>query len=441
MVIVVTSSSTISLASRAFSRSRNVALAVGINASPQQRQIFQLRGLTFLQNFNIPVVRGSFSRNPKFITRCFSSSKRDFYEVLGVARGADKGGIKKAYFKLAKQHHPDTNKDDEGAAERFKEATEAYEVLSDDKQRQLYDQFGHAGVDPNSGFQQEGGNPFGGFGSQGFNFNDGSFHFSGSGGDQIDPDELFDHFFGGGRRRPRGPQRGADLQMHTNVSFKEAVFGASKDLHLRYQVRNPSTGQVEVKERDVTVKIPTGIDSGMNLRLGGQGAEGDPGAPKGDLLVQVIVDDDDYFIRNGYDVHTEIPISVTQALLGGTVDVETLSSNVEVKIPKGCQVDTKLMLRGKGIQKLNSKTTGNHVIHLKIEIPKSLSSRQEELLREFDEETKKSGNGLSGRLAGAVGSAFSNLFCNKEKSDDKDKTNSKEEGGDEDESVKKEAAQ
>lgn len=443
MVTVVTSSSTITLASRAICRNRKAALAVGMTASPQQRQSYQIRDFTSLQNHNKTTVRNSFSRNPKMIIRCFSSSKRDFYDVLNVAKGADKSEIKKAYFKLAKQYHPDTNQGDENAAEKFKEATEAYEILSDEKQREVYDQFGHAGVDPNSGFQQQGGNPFGGFGdfgSQGFNFNDGSFHFSGRGGDEIDPHDLFEELFGGGRRRPRGPQRGADLQMRTSISFKEAVFGASKDLHLRYQVRNPSTGQVEVKERDVTVEIPAGIDSGMNLRLGGQGAEGDPGASKGDLLVQIIVDDDDYFIRDGYDVHTEIPISVTQAILGGTVDVETLSSSVEVKIPKGCQVETKLMLRGKGIQKVNSKTFGNHVVHLKIKIPKSITSRQEELLREFDEETKKSGNGLSGRLAGAVGNAFSNLFCSKEKSDDENQKDNKE-GENEDEGVKKEAAQ
>eukprot|EP00980_Cylindrotheca_fusiformis_P023071 scaffold10095_cov68-Cylindrotheca_fusiformis.AAC.1 len=157
--------------------------------------------------------------------RFFSSgggAKRDFYDVLGVSRTADKAEIKKAYFKLAKQYHPDANKDDETAADKFKEATEAYECLSDEKQRELYDQFGHAGVDPN--FQ--GGNPFGGGGGNpfGFDFGDGSFHFSSStsGGQQLDPEELFDAFFGGGRRRPRGPRRGADLQMHVRLTFEEA---------------------------------------------------------------------------------------------------------------------------------------------------------------------------------------------------------------------------
>lgn len=341
-----------------------------------------------------------------------SNSKRDLYEVLGVSRSANKGDIKKAYFKLAKQYHPDTNKDDETAAEKFKEATAAYETLSDDKQRQMYDQFGHAATDPN--FQQQQGNPFGG----GFNFQDGGFHFHGSGGGgEIDPEELFDAFFGGGARRRRGPQRGADLQMHVRLSFQEAVDGASKDLHLRYQVMNRENGQIEIKERDVTVDTPPGIDNGMNLRLSGEGAEGDPGAPRGNLLVQVLVDEDEYFIRDGANVHTEAPISITQAILGGTVDVKTLTGEVELKVPQGCQPDTKLMLRGKGIQKLHGAAKGDHVVHLKIEIPTEFTKRQEELLREFDEEARESGCGISGRIAKAAGSAFETLFGKNE--DDK----------------------
>eukprot|EP00934_Nitzschia_sp_Nitz4_P005323 Nitzschia sp. Nitz4//scaffold41_size133979//95740//97199//NITZ4_003361-RA/size133979-snap-gene-0.131-mRNA-1//-1//CDS//3329551512//5313//frame0 len=354
-----------------------------------------------------------------------SQGKRDLYDVLGVSKSADKGEIKKAYFKLAKQYHPDANKDDPTATDKFKEATEAYEVLSDDQQRKMYDQFGHAATDPN--FQQ--GNPFGGAGNPfggagGFDFGDGSFHFSssGPGGHQIDPEELFDAFFGGGARRRRGPQRGADLQMHVRLSFEEAVFGTSKDLHLRYQVINQSTGQIEIKEREVTVDTPPGIDSGMNLRLSGQGAEGDPGAPRGNLLVQVIVDRDDYFHRDGSDVHTEAHVSIVQAILGGTVDVRTLNGEVEVKIPKGCQPDTKLMLRGKGIQRMHSASKGDHVVHIKIEIPKDISKRQEELLREFDDETKSHGRGISGRIAKAAESAFETLFGKHDKKESEDES-------------------
>lgn len=274
-------------------------------------------------------------------------------------------------------------------------------------------------MDPNSGFGAGGGggNPFEGFqGFSGFSGGDGSFHFSSSGGShqEIDPEELFEAFFGGGTgsRRKRGPRRGADLQMHVRLTFKEAVMGAKKDLHLRYQVQNRKTNRVEVKEREVTVDVPAGIDNGMNLRLAEQGAEGDPGAPNGNLIVQVLVEDDDHFHRDGTDVHTECPISLTQAVLGGTVDVRTLTGVVEMKIPRGSQVDSKLMLRGKGIPHLHTDggRRGNHIVHLKIEVPRKVSKRQEELLREFDEEMKLSGGGIYGRLSKAAGSAFEKIF-------------------------------
>lgn len=230
---------------------------------------------------------------------------------------------------------------------------------------------------------------------------------------------------GGGRRRNRGPRKGSDLQMHVRLSFQEAVMGAKKDLHLRYQIHNKKKNTMEVKERDVTVDIPAGIDNGMNLRLTGQGAEGDPGAQRGNLIVQVLVEDDEYFHRDGVDVHTECPISMTQAVLGGTVDVRTLTGVVEMKIPKGTQVDAKLMLRGKGIPHLHSDgRKGNHIVHLKVEIPKQISKRQEELLREFDEEMKHSGGGIYGRLAKAAGSAFESIFGHKE--DDKSSTKGNE---------------
>lgn len=302
----------------------------------------------------------------------------------------------------------------------------------------MYDQFGHPGVDPN--FQAAGGNPF----EQGFNFEDGSFHFSSS--NEIDPEDIFEMFFGGGgggrRRRPRGPKRGADMQMQVHLSFHEAVFGTTKELNLRYQTVNRQTGQVQTKDRDVKVDVPPGVDSGITLRLQGQGAEGDPGAPAGNLLVQVIVENDDYFVRDGYDVHTEIPISVTQAILGGTADVNTLTGVAEVKIPKGCQPDTKLMLRGKGIQQLHGARKGNQIVHLKIYIPKEISPRQEELLREFDQESAKHGLGIYGRIAHVAESAFEKLFGKKKK---EKREKSEEQSSSEDTSSenddKKEAAQ
>eukprot|EP00986_Skeletonema_menzelii_P012098 scaffold6464_cov145-Skeletonema_menzelii.AAC.7 len=393
-------------------------------------------------NSSVPHTTSSSSTTAR---RAFSSSsKRNFYDVLGVGRGADKGEIKKAYFKLAKKYHPDTNRDDKTAADKFKEATEAYEVLSDDKQRQLYDAYGHAGVDPNAGFGGGGGNPFEGFGGfSGFSGGDGSFHYSSS-GQEIDPEELFEAFFGGGaRRRNRGPRKGSDLQMHVRLTFEEAVKGAKKDLHLRYQIHNKKKNTMEVKERDVEVDVPAGIDNGMNLRLTGQGAEGDPGAPRGNLIVQVLVDTDNYFHRDGVDVHTECPISMTQAVLGGTVDVRTLTGTVEMKIPKGTQVDSKLMLRGKGIPHLHSEgRKGNHIVHLQIEIPKKVSKRQEELLREFDEEMKHSGGGIYGRLAKAAGSAFETIFGHgDDKKTDNEKSNREDKGDDSDDDVEEKKQQ
>ncbi len=323
----------------------------------------------------------------------------------------------------------------------------------------MYDTYGHAGVDPNSGFGQgnpfgQGGNPFGGAG--GFDFGDGSFHFhtsgGGPGGGQIDPEELFDAFFGGGggRRRPRGPRRGSDLQMHLNISFKDAVFGTKKDLDVRYQILDQSTGRTEVKKRTVECDIPAGIDTGMNLRLGGQGAEGDPGAPRGDLMVTVIVEEDDFFHRDGADVHVEVPISVTQAILGGSVDVKTLTGEAEMTIPKGCQPDSKMVMRGKGIPYLQGRGVGgnrkgNQIVHLKIEIPKTITPRQEELLREFDKETEESGKGISGRLAQAAGSAFESFFGSKKKNDDKvdkdEKAETKDDDNKDGEDEKKQHAQ
>jgi len=390
----------------------------------------QVRNVTTIPRLSSPshrvgLLNDSFSRfvhmfnnkreKAQVTCRQFSSGgKRDFYDVLKVPKDSSKGQVKKAYFQLAKKYHPDTNKNDSSASEKFKEATEAYEILSDKKKRELYDNYGHAGVDPNANMGGgQGGNPFGGGG--GFNFNDGSFHFqsSSSGSPDIDPEELFDAFFGGGRRRERGPRRGADLQMHTRITFKEAVFGTKKDLNLRYQMRDPKTGRSEVKERDVTVNVPAGIDNGMNLRLSGQGADGDEGAPKGNLLLTVVVEEDDYFQRDGADVHVEVPISITQAVLGGTVDVKTVTGDVEMKIPTGCQPESKLLMRGKGITFLHGREKGNQIVHLKIQIPKKITQKQEELLREFDKESKENGIGISGRLAKAAGSAFESIFGSK----------------------------
>ncbi len=236
--------------------------------------------------------------------------------------------------------------------------------------------------------------------------------------------------------------------MHLNISFKDSVFGTKQDLDVRYQILDRQTGRTEVKKRTVECDVPAGIDTGMNLRLAGQGAEGDPGAPRGDLMVTVIVEEDDFFHRDGADVHVEVPISVTQAILGGTVDVKTLTGEAEMTIPKGCQPDSKLVMRGKGIPYLQGRSSrnrkGNQIVHLKIEIPKTITPKQEELLREFDKEAEESGRGISGRLAKAAGSAFESFFgskCDSDKSKEEKKVDDETSDSKDGEDEKKQQAQ
>lgn len=294
-------------------------------------------------------------------------SKNDYYDVLGVSRDADKNEIKKKYYQLAKKYHPDTNKDDPDAAKKFAEATEAWEILGNDEKRQKYDTFGHAGVDENGGF--------GGGGGGFHDFNDIFGDFASMFGEQ------------GGRRRANQPQRGADIQVNITLSFMEAVNGTIRDLNLtaneecepckgtgakpgtkkkRCQtcngsgveilqqgffavetpcrrcrgegsiIESPCTtcrGKGTVKKpRTVEVKIPEGVDQGMNLRLAHQGEPGTKGGPSGHLYVGINVQPDPFFKRRKTDVHVDVPISVAQAVLGGNVVVPTLTGEVEMKV-------------------------------------------------------------------------------------------------------------
>lgn len=264
------------------------------------------------------------------------------------------------------------------------------------------------------------------------NFGDGStFHFSSTGGNenQIDAEEIFEMFFGGsGRRngrRNRGPRRGQDIQMHVRISFREAVFGVAKKVKVRYEAIDPKAKQVVYKERDVNVDVPAGVDHGMNLRLPGEGAEGDPGAPRGNLLVQVIVDEDSYFERDGYDVHSKVEVGIVTAILGGTVDIRTLDGAVELKIPKGVQPNSKLMLRGKGIVELNGTRKGDHVVHIVIKIPKDITKRQEELIRQFDNPPDDDDDdGCKSTVDGIAKTAFEKLFGSRKKKKDNTTTTS-----------------
>lgn len=356
---------------------------------------------------------------------------RNYYEVLGVDRGASADEIKKAYRRLARKYHPDVNKDDPQAAEKFKEISAAYAVLSDPEKRAAYDNMGHAAYEQAQATGGAGGGPFGGF--EGF----GGFG---------DLGDLFDMFFGGemGRRASRrAPRRGSDLRYDLEIDFTEAVFGAQKEIavprveacprcdgtraepgtpidtcsqcggtgeirHSRTTAfgqfinvstcprcggegRTPRTpcsqcgGQGRVRQtRRLTVKIPAGVDDGFRLRLAGEGEAGDPGAPPGDLYVFLSVRPHPVFERVGDDIVSKMTIRFTQAALGAEVPVETLDGPVSLKIPPGTQTGTAFRLRGRGAPRMRRGGRGDHLVRVEIEVPTRLTPRQRELLEALD---------------------------------------------------------
>ncbi|MBR3204548.1 DnaJ domain-containing protein [Candidatus Saccharibacteria bacterium] len=297
-------------------------------------------------------------------------SKRDYYEVLGVGKTASDDEIKKAYRKLAIKFHPDKNPGDKEAEEKFKEATEAYEVLSDKQKRARYDQFGHAGVGGNDAGNpfSGGGNPFGGstggfnFGGQGFNFN-----FGGGGLDDI----LGDILFGAGRSGRKRTPRGSDYETQVVVDFKESVFGTTRS------VSTPNSGET------IKVKIPAGIDDGMAIRLSGKGGEAPKGGVNGDLYVRVRVKPDKNLTREGSIILSEIRVSMVDAALGCEADVETVDGTVTMKVPAGTQSGTPFRLSGHGIPMRKDGDRGPHIVTVIVETPKNLSKKQKELLEEF----------------------------------------------------------
>jgi molecular chaperone DnaJ len=359
------------------------------------------------------------------------AEKRDFYEVLGVSKDADDRAIKKAYFKLAKKYHPDNDPSKE-AAEKFKEASEAYSVLSDPDKRRQYDQFGMAA------FEQGGGAG----GAGGF----GGFDFSGASMDDIFGD-LFGGMFGGGRSRTRatrnGPMRGANVRTSVNITFEEAVFGCSKTIELN--LREPcdtchgtgakpgthaetcskcggsgrvvqtqqsifgmmqtettcpdchgsgkvirekcpkchGTGYV-VKKSKLKVDIPAGIDNGMSVRIRDKGEPGQNGGPRGDLLVEVRVARHPIFQRSDTDIYSTSPISFSTAALGGKVLIKTVDGQVEYQVKPGTQTDTKIRLRGKGVPSVRNKNVrGDHYVTLVVQVPTKLNMKQKKALKEY----------------------------------------------------------
>ncbi|MBQ6130513.1 DnaJ domain-containing protein [Candidatus Saccharibacteria bacterium] len=300
-------------------------------------------------------------------------SKRDYYEVLGVGKTASDDEIKKAYRKLAIKYHPDKNPGDKTAEEKFKEATEAYEVLSDKQKRSRYDQFGHAGVgnDP--------GNPFGGagnpFGNGNFNFNGQSFNFDFGGGGGLD--DILGNLFGfgaGGRRRPA---RGSDFETSVSISFREAIFGTT------VEVSAPSS------EKKLKVKIPAGIDDGMAIRLAGKGGDAPKGGTRGDFYVRVRVRPDKNLTREGNIILSEARISMVDAALGCELDVETVDGIVTMKVPAGTQSGTPFRLSKHGVPMRADGDRGPHIVSVIVETPKNLSRRERELLEEFRSGAKK----------------------------------------------------
>ena len=357
------------------------------------------------------------------------ADKRDYYEVLGVDRNADDEALKKAYRKLAKKYHPDMNPGNEQAAEKFKEASEAYAILSDPQKRQQYDQFGHAA------FEQGGG-----FDASGFDFSD---IFGGMGG----MGDIFSDLFGGGRSRmdPNAPMQGANVRARVSISFEESISGCEKNLELvlkdectncggsgakpgtapKICTRCRGTGQVTFRQqslfgmvqstqacpdcrgtgkiieqkcpncagtgytsskKQIEVTIPAGIDDGQSIRIRGKGEPGVNGGPRGDLLVEVRVASNPNFIRQDMDIFSSVEISFAQAALGGDMRIKTVDGEVIYTVRPGTQSGTRVRLKGKGVPSVRNKDVrGDHYVTLTVVTPTRLSDDAKEALRRFDE--------------------------------------------------------
>ncbi len=356
------------------------------------------------------------------------ADKRDYYEVLGVQRGASDDEIKKAYRRVAKENHPDLHPGDKEAEARFKEANEAYEVLSDKDKRARYDQFGHAGVDPSYGAGA------GGYGGGGFDVDFG------------DIGDIFSSFFGGGGRRqnPNAPRRGSDVSSSVFISFEEAARGCKKQVDVTLvepcpqcggsgaaspsavktcpqcggsgqerRVQQTPFGQMQTqttcsrcrgrgriietpcktchgsgqvtRRQTVGINIPAGIDDGQVLSIRGKGNAGQNGGPAGDLQVQISVRPHPLFERRGYDILCELPLTFSQMALGAEIQVPTLDGNVTQTIREGTQPGEILRLRGKGIPYLQGRGTGDELVRLTVEVPRNLTGEQKKALRAFEE--------------------------------------------------------
>ena len=373
--------------------------------------------------------------NRKGKNKEMAETKRDYYEVLGVPKDADEAALKKANRVLAKKYHPDANPGDKEAEAKFKEASEAYSVLSDPEKRRKYDQFGHAAFEGGAG------------GAGGY----GGFDFNGADMGDIFGD-IFGDFFGGGRsaygRSSNGPMRGANLRTGVRITFEEAIFGCEKEIELTLKDECPKChgtgakpgtspvtcpkcngkgkivytqqsffGQVQnvqtcpdcrgtgkiVKEKcpdcygtgyisskkKIQVKIPAGIDNGQSIRIAGKGEPGTNGGERGDLLVEVTVSRSPVFMRQETSIFSTVPISFATAALGGPIKIKTVDGEVEYEVKPGTQTDTKVRLRGKGVPSLRNKNIrGDHYVTLVVTVPEKLTEEQKEALKRFDDAMK-----------------------------------------------------
>lgn len=360
-----------------------------------------------------------------------ATTKRDYYEVLGISKDATEADIKKAFRKLARKYHPDVNPGDRSAEQKFKELNEAYEVLADPKKRQQYDQFGHAAF--GGGFGEAAG-PGGGFGFEGFSQGQGAEFFRGGGFE-----DLFGNMFGERAARPHGPARGEDLTYAVEVDLEDAVFGKTMQLDLNREVAcalcggtgsqpgtsprtcsackgtgavtggrgfmhfsqpcpvcrgegvtNPNpcrtcggSGATPKTDR-INVKIPAGVDNGSKVRVAGMGGPGQKGGPSGDLYIVTRVRPHPYFERKGDNLHSEVPLTFGEAALGSKVEIPTVDGMVSLTIPAGTQNGQQLKLRGKGVPHLGGGGAGDHYVTVKVMTPTGISERSKELLQEFD---------------------------------------------------------
>lgn len=371
-----------------------------------------------------------------------AQNKRDFYQVLGISKTANDDEIKKAYRSLAKKYHPDINKAAD-APDKFKEIQEAYDVLSDSKKRQLYDQYGHAGVDPQSGM--------GGFGG---------FEGFGQGFDGVDIGDIFNSFFGGGMRgstRRSGPTKGNDRFVQMTIEFVEAVFGKNTELNLNIDTKcevcdgsgarstsdivtcsrcngsgimmatqNTPFGAIRTqttcsdcqgkgkiirnkcdscsgqgytkKKTNIEVKIPAGIAAGQQLRVGGKGDRGLNGGPNGDLYIEIDVNPHPLFKRDGRNIHIELPVNFPDAALGFKLDVPTVYGDVELNVPEGVQDGQILRIKEKGIKDLRSSQIGDQFVHIKIETPAKLSKEEKVLYEQLRALQKKSNESIFSKI-------------------------------------------